>query len=121
MVEYSYIALTVACTVYGQLILKWRVSQMNQANSTDISKIDQMLLLLLDPWIVSVAIAMFISAIAWMLAIKKYDLSYAYPFVSLTFVLVFIFSSILFNEPVNIHKVIGVSMITIGVLISSYG
>ncbi len=49
----------------------------------------------------------------------KLELSYAYPFVGLTFVLVLVFSVVLFKEPLTLYKIIGVGFIAIGIIISS--
>jgi uncharacterized membrane protein len=37
----------------------------------------------------------------------------------LAFVLVFLFSAIIFKEPVSIHKIVGLLFIVIGIIISS--
>lgn len=53
----------------------------------------------------------------WIKVLTKSDLSYAYPMVSLGYVLVALLSKFLFNEPFTVNKVIGVVMIISGVFI----
>ncbi|WVV49629.1 hypothetical protein THH46_09010 [Pseudomonas sp. NA13] len=49
--NYIYILATIAFTVYGQLILKWRISKLGPLPIEPIEKIKFLLLLLLDPGI----------------------------------------------------------------------
>ena len=74
-----------------------------------------------DLWILSGFAAAFLASMSWAAAMTKFDLSHAYPFTSLSFVLVFIFSILIFNEPFNYYKLIGILFIITGVYISSKG
>jgi multidrug transporter EmrE-like cation transporter len=60
-----------------------------------------------------------ISALLWMIVLKKVDLSYAYPMVSLGYVLIFIASYYLFGEAINLTRVMGLVVIVIGIIILS--
>ncbi|WP_407079370.1 EamA family transporter [Candidatus Venteria ishoeyi] len=63
----------------------------------------------------------FIASFFWMAAMTKFELSYAYPFMSASFVLVFLISVILFQESITMYKVIGLGLIIIGIFVSSRG
>jgi multidrug transporter EmrE-like cation transporter len=54
-----------------------------------------------------------------MAAMTKFPLSYAYPFMSLAFVLVMFLSAVFFKEPVTIPKSIGLGLIILGIIIGS--
>ena len=56
-----------------------------------------------------------------MAAMTKFDISHAYPFMSLSFIFVLILSGLLFNEPITIFKIIGLTLIIIGIVIGSQG
>jgi multidrug transporter EmrE-like cation transporter len=56
-----------------------------------------------------------------MIAMTRFDLSYAYPFMSLAFVFVLILSAIFFHEAVTIPKALGVALVVAGIIIGSYG
>ncbi len=116
-----YILLCIAFTVYGQLILKWRLAGFESFPDNFIEKLIFTFFLLKDPFILSGFFAAFCAALSWMIAIQKFDLSFAYPFMSLCFVIVLIFSWIFFKENINIYKVIGVTLIIIGTYVSSRG
>jgi len=49
----------------------------------------------------------------------KFNISFAYPFMSLSFVLVFLLSAVLFGDPVTIHKVVGLALVVAGLVVTS--
>ena len=116
---YFYIFGTVAFTVYGQLILKWRIERYGNLPGELFAKVEFLLRLLLDPFILSGFLSAFIASLFWMAAISKFDVSYAYPFMSSSFVIVFVLAALLFNEPVNTSKVVGLAFIMLGIVITS--
>lgn len=89
---YLYVIFTILFTVYGQVILKWRISDLNW--SLDMTGgIGKMIVsymkFLFDPLIFSGFISAFIASVFWMLAMTKFELTYAYPFMALSPALVF--------------------------------
>jgi len=73
---------------------------------------------LLDPFIISGFGAAFIASLFWMSAMTKFEVSYAYPFMSISFIAVLLLSAILFNEPITLGKVIGLLLICSGIIVS---
>jgi drug/metabolite transporter (DMT)-like permease len=71
--------------------------------------------------VLSALAAAFGAALCWMLAMVKLELSHAYPFVSLSFVLVLFLSAVLFGEPLSWAKVLGILLIVAGVAVGSQG
>jgi len=116
---YFYIFGTIFFTVYGQIILKWRINGVGSLPENFTDKIFFLLKLLFDPWIFSGFIAAFIASLFWMAAMTKFDISYAYPFMSSAFVLVFLLSVILFHEPISWQKIIGLLLIVAGITVTS--
>ena len=57
-----------------------------------------------------------ISAVFWIVAIGKVELSYAYPMVALGYVLVFIASFFLFHEHITFFRIWGLLLIVMGVV-----
>lgn len=51
----------------------------------------------------------------------KFDLSHAYPFMSLNFVVVLLLSSWILNEPMSFQKILGVVLIGLGTLVAARG
>jgi multidrug transporter EmrE-like cation transporter len=116
---YAYIAATILLTVYGQLVIKWQVGLAGPDAAAD--KLLFLARLLVNPWIISAFVAAFAASLAWMGAMTKFELSYAYPFIGLNFVLVLLFAALLFNEPVTSMKVLGIGLIVMGVIVGSRG
>jgi multidrug transporter EmrE-like cation transporter len=119
LIGYVYIGLTIVLTVYGQLVIKWRMGVIGQLPEGLSSKFVFLIKAVFDPYIFSSFFAAFLASLAWMAAVTKFEISYAYPFMSLAFVLVLIFSYMLFNEALTIHKVLGLALIIIGIIIAS--
>ena len=116
---YFYILGTILFTVYGQLILKWRISTFGSLPIDFIDKVFFLLKLLFDPFIFSGFASAFIASFFWMATMTKFELSYAYPFMSGAFVLVFLFSIFLFHESITFYKIAGLLLIILGIFISS--
>ncbi|WDP90807.1 MAG: EamA family transporter [Desulfobacter sp.] len=117
--NYLYIFGTILFTVYGQLILKWRIARYGSLPQDFIEKIIFLLKLLIDPFILSGFLSAFVASLFWMASMTKFDLSYAYPFMSASFVLVFVLSLVLFKEPFSVYKLVGLGFIVSGIIISS--
>lgn len=60
-----------------------------------------------------------LQAIIWQQALIHYPLSYAYPFLSLVNFVILIFSGILFNEQITFYNILGLIIISLGILILS--
>lgn len=119
--DYLYIFATIILTVYGQLMLKWRIAKFGPLPTELLEKLKFLLSLLLDPVIFSGFIAAFLASLAWMAAMTKFELSHAYPFMSLNFVVVLLLSGWLLNEPITVQKTVGVSLIVLGTVVAARG
>src|SRR5699024_9633267 len=104
---YFYSIGTIAFTVYGQIMLKWRIDKYGDLPADLSDTLLFILRLLLDPLILSGFLSAFVSSLFWMADMTIFDISFAYPFMSFAFVLVFIISVFLFGEPITTNKVIG--------------
>lgn len=119
--SYIYIFLTIFFTVYGQFIIKWQVMKAGTMPVLLMDKLFFLGQLLLNGWVISALLAAFLASVTWMAAMTKLPLGYAYPFVSLSFVLVVLLSGVFFNESITPFKLIGVTLIILGVGIGSRG
>jgi multidrug transporter EmrE-like cation transporter len=119
--NYLYIALTIALTVYGQIAIKMQVAQAGAMPDAGGDKLLFLIRLLLNPWVISAFAAAFLASISWMGAMTKFQLSHAYPFMSLNFVIVLLLGAWLFNEPMSITRIVGVSLICIGTVVAAQG
>lgn len=119
--NHLYILLTILFTVYGQIVIKWQVNLAGAFPQDNIEKIQHIAKLLLNPWVISGFVCAFLAALTWMAAMTKFPLSYAYPFMSLAFVLVMFLSATFFKEPITMNKSLGLAFIVLGIIIGSKG
>jgi drug/metabolite transporter (DMT)-like permease len=119
VIGYLYVATTIALTTYGQLIVKWQVDKAGDFPESTSGKIDYLLNLLVNPWVISVFVGAVIAALAWMAALTHFELSRVYPFVSLSFVAVLIGGAVAFDEPLTALKIAGVLLIVAGLTVGS--
>lgn len=117
--DYFFIFATIALTVFGQLILKWRMDQLGPLPMGIGGGLRHILGLLIDPVVLSSFGAAFLASLAWMAALTRFELSYAYPFMSLSFVFVLVLSIAFLGETLTLNKVIGVALIGIGTVVAS--
>ena len=117
---YLYIALTIACIVYGQLIMKREMNLVYDA-FRHYDTIEFYFRFLLRPYVISGFAAAGLASLFWIATLSKFELSYAYPFMSLSFVCVVALSIPMFGESLNYFKVLGVLSICIGLLFIGLG
>lgn len=98
-----YIAGTIVFTVLAQIFLKWQGAK---------AKVRTFLV---------TGFLGFLAFLCWTMAMTRYELSYAYPFTSISFVLVFFASVLLFHERATKAKIVGLILIVSGIVISSRG
>jgi len=117
---YWYIFGTIFFTVYGQIILKWRISMKAQLpeNGTYKEIITYFVQLFLDPFIVSGFAAAFVASLFWMAAMTKFEITFAYPFMSLAPALVLLLGIWILGETFTIGKLIGLFIIIIGLIVT---
>ncbi len=115
--NYLYILGCIGFTVYGQLIIKHRLTYHPPLPVEFSEKMIAVIKMLFDPFIASGLFAAFIAALLWIVALSKFELSFAYPMMSFSFVLVSIFSFLLFNEVMSVYKILGLILIMSGIFI----
>lgn len=107
------VLLSVALGAAGQLLIKAAVNQIGQLEFT----ITTLLRLASSPLLILALGIYGVSAILWLLALRRAELSFTYPFLSLTYVAVLIGGAILFREQVTLARLIGFVVIIIGLVI----
>lgn len=117
LVDHAFILATVLFTVYSQLIIRWQVSHAGPLPQDLGAKAVYVLNLLFSPWIMSAILATFGAGVSWMLAMTKFEIGYAYPFVSLTYVFVMAGSVVLFHEELTVSKLVGTAVVLLGLFI----
>lgn len=117
LVNHAYIVGTIIFTVYSQLIMRWQISKVGPLPTEAIGKFYFVCHLFTNIWIISSILATLLAGISWMLAMTKFQISYAYPWISLNFLLMLFFGVWLFNETFTLHKFIATMFIVVGILL----
>ena len=61
-----------------------------------------------------------LSLILWMIVLSKVNVSLAYPFSSIGFIITTFLAYLIFKEPLTVQKILGISIICLGVVILTY-
>ena len=119
MNPYFYIFGTLFFTVYGQIVLKWRLSQLAIVLPEGLlDKILYLLKLIFDPFVFSGFASAFIASLFWMAAMTKFEITQAYPFMSLSPAVVFVIGVFFFGEAFTIGKIVGLVLIVLGTIVT---
>lgn len=112
--DHLYIFGTIAFTAYSQTIMRWRVLEAGPLPDTVTGKFLFIGRLFMEPWVISSIAATLLAGISWMLAMSRFELSYAYPWVGLNFILMFAMGTLFFNEPFQPIKLAGTLLVICG-------
>lgn len=118
---YVYIFFSIVLTVYSQIMIKWSLSRMGASPDVFPDKFIFLIKAIFNPLVFSGFVAAFLSGLCWMAALTKFEISYAYPFMSLAFVMVTICSYFLLNESISSYKIAGLLLIIAGIVVASKG
>jgi len=122
ILNHFYLLLAISFGVISQLIIKWQMSAFSFNDyETWQDKFALAFSMLLNPYIIISLILTLLAGVTWMIAMTKFEISYAYPYTLLGLVLVTIFSVIFFGESVNTYKIIGIAVIVLGIVLISKG
>ena len=108
------IIMSTLLSVTAQLILK---TGMNDYGSISLGL--DIIRAVFHPLVFVGLITYFFSAVLWIMVLSKVEVSYAYPFAALGYVIVTFLGWLLLNESVNALRIIGVIIIITGVYVVS--
>ena len=73
--------------------------------------------MMLNPYVI-LGVAMYgLSTLCWLVALSRKDLSYVYPFIALTFIIVLLASQFLFHEDLPLLRIVGTLIVVFGILV----
>ena len=122
ILNHFYLLLAISFGVVSQLIIKWQMSAFSFNDyETWQDKFALAFSMFLNPYIIISLTLTLLSGVTWMIAMTKFEISYAYPFTLLGLVLVTTFSVIFFGESVNTYKISGILIIILGIILISKG
>ncbi|MCL5035702.1 MAG: EamA family transporter [Chloroflexi bacterium] len=119
MKYYLFILFTVILTVVAQVLIKIGMSGRGPLPDSLKESLPYIFHALTDWHVVLSLILGFLSFLFYLAALSKLELSYVYPFIGLNFVLIALYSSVIFHEHVSIARWLGIASIIIGVILVS--
>ena len=116
------ILISITIAVGGQVLLKIGLNKIGEISINSAGALGNFFVSIIkSPLIVSGLFCYVISAAIWLVVLSAVDLSFAYPFIGLTYVLILIVSKFVLKEDVNPIRWAGAAIITIGVIVISRG
>ncbi len=112
---------TVLLMTYAQLAMKWGLSKAGRLPAGLWSRLGFLLGQVLTPWVLSGLAAAAVAALLWIIVLTRFDVSRAYPFMGLSFVLVLLLSHIMFREELSITSILGAALVIAGVTMVGLG
>lgn len=116
---FLFIGVTLLGVIVGQLCIKSGMLQVAASSPATNQPWVTLLNAFSNPRVVFGLLMAVVAASAWILTLSKLPLSYAYPFMSLTFPIVVILSARIFEEPISPRAYLGLGLIVMGLIIAS--
>jgi drug/metabolite transporter (DMT)-like permease len=101
----------------SQVIVKWQINQVSAIPEGLLQKLWFIMEFLIRPWVLFSMLVTFLGGVTWIVAMTKLDLSYAYPYIAASFVIVPAAAIFIFGEQVTIGKLLGSLLIITGIAI----
>jgi multidrug transporter EmrE-like cation transporter len=112
-----YILISVLASTVGQLLLKKGMNSIGSITLSSNQLLSTVWKMVTNPY-VFVGLAIYLAGtVFWLAALSRVDLSYAYPFASLSYVVMLVASWIMFDEKITLGRLFGTMVICIGVLL----
>ena len=110
------IIIGVVFAAIGQVSWKLGMNQVGQISAMNLAYVSSVLL---NPYVMLGFVMYGLSTVFWLIALSKKDLSFVYPFISLTYILVLALSSLVLKESIGLNKIAGTLAIIAGLIIIS--
>ena len=112
------IFMSISLAVSGQLLLKTGMNAIGPITGDDVRNgASTITKVVANPQVIIGLALYFISAAIWLVVLSRVDLSFAYPLLGSSYIVVLFASRFLFNEPVTIMRVGGALLISLGVIL----
>lgn len=115
----GYIMISVLGGAVGQILLKKGMGAMGPL-TLSLGKLGEVLWRMgTSPYVIA-GLAIYVTGtVFWLAALSRVDLSYAYPFASLSYVVMLVAAWLLFKENLSLLRLAGTAVVFLGVLLIS--
>lgn len=116
LISIALLVVSVVFATAGQLTLKSAMEAIGRIGTAQVSEAGQTLTRAVKEPRLWIGLALFgISAVFWLVVLSRVDLSLAYPFVGLSYIVVVALARFMFHEHVPTLRWVGVTIIAIGI------
>lgn len=112
-----FILFTVATNAAAQLMLKYGMMQLGPLSFAGVNPLIKILQIVFSPWVFLGLTTFVISMASHLFVLSKVELSFAYPFLSLAYVMVAVFAYFVFREDLNALRIAGIGLICVGTIL----
>lgn len=109
------ILFTVMTNFFSQIMLKHGMTSMSKLELSPSTLLPTMFSVLFNPWVFAGLLLMVISMGSHLVVLSRVEISFAYPFLGLSFVLITMWGFFMLGEDVNLWRMMGVLFICLGV------
>jgi drug/metabolite transporter (DMT)-like permease len=104
----------------AQLVLKLGMSSLGVQEALASNMWSDIVMAVVAGGLIPLGIALYgVGAVLWLWILSRTDLSFAYPFVGVAFILTMLFGLVFLGEPVGIERIAGTFLIVCGVTLVS--
>jgi len=114
---FIFIIVTVVLNAMSQLLMKAGIDKVGQADFSTTKVLSLIGNAAMNPLIILGLLTMTISMGTHLLSLSRFDVSFAFPFISLAYVLVAVWGYFFLGENVNATRIVGIAVILLGTVI----
>jgi len=119
--ELTILLTAIAMGAVGQIAMKAGMNQVRKSSGDSLGPIIQALPKMFSNLFVLLGIAIYLlSTVLWLWVLSKVPLSFAYPMISLSYVIIIIAGKWIFKERIDIWKITAIVLILAGVVALGY-
>jgi drug/metabolite transporter (DMT)-like permease len=115
----TYILISVVASIIGQLLLKVGMNKIGSITLNASQFLSTSWKMATNPYVFIGLVIYLAGTVFWLAALSRVDLSYAYPFASLSYVVMLVASWMMFDEKITLGRLLGTLVIGIGVFLIS--
>ncbi|MBG6176424.1 drug/metabolite transporter (DMT)-like permease [Labrenzia sp. EL_208] len=116
-----FILFTVLTNAAAQILLKYGMVRIGDFSTLHSNLIIKLLQVVFSPFVFLGLCTFVISMASHLYVLSKVELSYAYPFLSLAYVVVAVYAYFIFQEDLNAMRVFGIALICVGTVFIAQG
>lgn len=121
VISIAILIVSVAFATAGQLTLKAAMESIGRIGTAQVSDATQTVSRAVKEPLLWIGLLLFgVSALFWLVVLSRVDLSLAYPFVGLSYVVIVALARFIFHEQVPALRWIGVTIIAVGIVLIGF-